>query len=183
MRKFWENEILFGSLTTGKAFLVCLEDGIKRLCSVAVYDAENFARLGEIFLNTTPPKNRFESLIKPETYEEVSEKLFARALELDPKNNLKYYYGFLSAQKKQGKPIDKNSKREVLNLLAEYKIALSNNQKLTVLTENPEYAVKLYDFFGMKKESENLRQIWLGEMIKFAVKYGGKQLTPLSGDN
>ena len=164
--RFWGNdEFLFDSLSIKKAILSCMDDNVAELDSVALYNAENFARLGERILSGG-------FLVRQGMNAKVSEKLFSRALELDPKNNLKYYYGLLSAQKKQGEPVDKIFKQEVLDLLAEYKIVLSNNQKLTVLTENPAYAVKLYDFFGMKKESENLRQIWLKEMIKFSVKYG-----------
>lgn len=167
---FWSNDdFLFSSLTTPKAILGCLD--AKNLDSVALYDAEIFARLGEFFLNETSPKNRFESLVKPEMYLKVSERLFSRALELDPKNNLKYYYGFLAAQKKQEKTIDEKFKQKTLELLTEYKTVLEENRKLTVLTENPEYAVKLYDFFGMKKESEDARRIWFKEIMKFEAKY------------
>lgn len=176
---FWgNNDLLFNSLTVQKAILGCLD--AKNLVSVALYDAETFARLGEFFLNETPPKNRFESLVKPEMYLKVSEKLFSRALELDPKNNLKYYYGFLAAREKQKKPVDEKFKQKVLELLSEYRTTLEENRKLTILTKNPEYAVKLYDFFSMKKESEDVRRIWLKEAIKFEMKYNNTTPAPLA---
>ena len=108
--RFWGNdEFLFDSLSIKKAILSCMDDNVRKLDSVALYNAENFARLGERILSGG-------FLVRQGMNAKVSEKLFSRALELDPKNNLKYYYGLLSAQKKQGEPVDKIFKQEVLDL-------------------------------------------------------------------
>lgn len=121
-------------------------------------DAAIADRLGEIY---------FED----KKYAEA-ENLFNRALSLDPANRLRYYYFFLETQRKQGKRMSPEMRQKIKNLLSEYTAILRTNGHMTVLTDNPTYAGKLYDFFGMKKEREQLDKIWFEELIKFSIKYG-----------
>lgn len=107
------------------------------------------------------------------------------ALRMDPQNHLKYYYQVLEVLKKQKKtmsPEFKNLHEQTLALLEQYKTILSYNGKFTILTDNPLYASKLYDFFNMKKEKEEIDKIWLEELIKFTVKYSHAKTRPQTSD-
>ncbi|MBI2639096.1 O-antigen ligase family protein [Candidatus Peregrinibacteria bacterium] len=124
----------------------------------ATLDAKLLSRLGEIYMDE-------------KKYAEA-ENLFTRAINLDSSNNLKYYFLFLDAQKKQGKRTPPGMREKIKNLLAEYITILRFNHHMTILTDNPTYAGKLYDFFSMRKEREQLDAIWFEELIKFTSKYG-----------
>ena len=98
---------------------------------------------------------------------------FRWALVGDSMNSLKYYNGFISVYEKLGRPLPPYAAREkVLVLLEEYKKILLNNGHFTILTDNPQHAAELYEYFEMAEKADKIRQIWLEEVIKYTIKYG-----------
>lgn len=128
-------------------------------------DASLVSRLGEIF--------------QEEKNFQEAEKYFEKAITFDPRNRLQYYYKLVETQKLQGKPIDPFLKEKILALLDEYAIALAENRHMTVLTDNPAYAAKLYEFFEMKRQQEAAETLWFQELLKFTKKYG-EPMRPVS---
>ncbi|GEM_PF-5373420 len=132
---------------------------LTRIIDGATVDAFPYARLGEL-------------AIEDKEFTQA-ENLFSKALELDPKNRLQYHYWQLNAARRQGKRLSPLVRGKTVKLLEEYVGVLKKNQHMTILTDNPFHASKLYDFFYMKKEREELDKIWFEELVKFSVKYGG----------
>lgn len=131
--------------------------------SIASIDPVVFSRLAEIYESQL-------SLAKAAGYAN-------EALRLDSANNLKYYFQVLTIQRKRGEAVDQELKAKTLALLSEYQETLRNNKHTTILTDNPEYASKLYGYFGLTKEQKEIDKIWLGELLKFTVKYGAPKTT------
>ncbi|MEK7524180.1 MAG: O-antigen ligase family protein [Patescibacteria group bacterium] len=121
-------------------------------------DAELSSRLGDIYL-------------EDKAYLQAEEQ-YEKALELDPQNNFKYYFDVLSLQQLLRKPLDAALREKILALLAEYKTALRENRHVTIITKNPLYASKLYEFLKMPKEQKEIDAIWFEELLKFAALYG-----------
>lgn len=121
-------------------------------------DAEAFSRLGELL----EEKKLFDD----------AEKLYAGAIGADPENELHYYYDLVALERVRGEKIDPKLHEKIVSLLVEYSLALRENRHITVITDNPPYAEKLYDFFGMKKELQEFDKIWLEEVMKFGLQYG-----------
>lgn len=121
-------------------------------------DAEAFSRLGELL----EEKKLFDD----------AEKLYAGAIGADPENKLHYYYDLVALERVRGEKIDPKLHEKIVSLLVEYSLALRENRHITVITDNPPYAEKLYDFFGMKKELQEFDKIWLEEVMKFGLQYG-----------
>lgn len=102
----------------------------------------------------------------------AAERAFKQALNLDPLNRFRYYYALFEAQREQGKELDADVKVRTLGLLDSYKPMLRENRHFTILSDNPQYAVKLYDLFGMPKDKEEIEFFSLRESLKFVEKYG-----------
>lgn len=94
-----------------------------------------------------------------------------RALELDPRNSMKYYFQVAQAGG-GGANINKEFRQTILAVLEEYELVLKQNRHFTVLTENPRYASRLLELLGMRQEKEKLDRIWFEELLKFAIRYG-----------
>lgn len=129
--------------------------------------ADVLNRLGEVELLKTNDRDRAHAY-------------FSKALARDSKNRFRYYYNFFtSAAPKENLSSMKNT---VQTLLKEYETVLRKNSHFTILTDNPQYAIKLYDYFSdprfqpisenAKKSANRLRQIWLREIEKYVKKYG-----------
>lgn len=101
--------------------------------------------------------------------QEEAKKHFQKALSLDPKNRLRYYYNLFQTLPVEEKEQQKSA---VLALLEEYETILRKNAHFTTLTDNPKYAVKLYEFFGDSASASRVRKIWLNETLKYVKKYG-----------
>lgn len=99
-------------------------------------------------------------------------KMASFALQLDSQNRLKYYYQAFIVAQKTGRLPPFGLKTKVKEILAQYVEILKENRHLTVLTDNPQYAPKLYEIFNMPKEKEKLDKIWFEELVKFTTKYG-----------
>lgn len=111
--------------------------------------------------------------IKEDEKVEISEELLYSPLGADPKNNLEYYYQYWSYKiQTEHKKISQDSRQKLVTLLAGYKEILEGNEHFTIMTENPKYAVKLYELLSMPKEAQEMDQLWFAELIKFASKYG-----------
>lgn len=128
-------------------------------------DAAAIGRLGEIYLEQKNPREAFSQ--------------FAAAIKLDPMNRFKYYYFYFdTGHKAKVKNFDDGRiETRVLALLEEYKTALAENRHMTILTDNPTYASKLYEFFNRKEDAEEINNIWFQEYIKFSIKYGAPSVT------
>lgn len=122
------------------------------------HDAAVFARLGNWYM-------------KDEKFAEA-EAQFRQAIALDPQNQLAYYYKFFDAARKQGKPDDEAVKNRTLELLNEAAGVIKYNRHITVLSDNPLYASKLYGLFGMTEAQEEFDALWWDELLKFTLKYG-----------
>lgn len=105
-------------------------------------------------------------------------KSYRLALELDPKNNFKYYYHVIASIAKQ--PGAAPRRKEILALLEEYKSILRNNRHNTILTDNPYFAYKLYDFFGMPVDRDEIKFLYSREVAKYNVKYGALPFNPFN---
>lgn len=102
----------------------------------------------------------------------AAESMFEKALVFDPQNRFRYYYDLVSIQRLRGKPIDTALRKKIFVLLDQYKIALRENRHITILTDNPNFASKLYEFFELKKEQEEFNSIWFQELLKFSTTFG-----------
>lgn len=102
----------------------------------------------------------------------ASESMFEKALVLDPQNRLRYYYDLVYIQRLRGKPISPALREKILVLLDQYKTALRENRHITILTDNPNFASKLYEFLELKKEQEKFNAIWFQELLKFSTTFG-----------
>lgn len=96
----------------------------------------------------------------------------ARALKLDPMNNLAYY---------KEKTINREQKtvEQVKKLLQEYEGLLSQNIHYTAFTSNPEEAAKLYELLGEPEKAQALREKTARIRKEFAQNHQfGKELAP-----
>jgi len=121
-------------------------------------DAAIPSRLGELALEKNDPQS--------------AEKYFSKSIQLDPQNRLKYYDQFAEVEKKLGKKLDTKTFHKILTLLEEYTFVLRNNEHMTILSDNPVYASKLYWFLGMKKENDEFNVIWQQQYRQFMEQYG-----------
>ncbi|OGJ52058.1 hypothetical protein A2335_00320 [Candidatus Peregrinibacteria bacterium RIFOXYB2_FULL_32_7] len=94
-----------------------------------------------------------------------SKQYFEKAISLDPKNNLEYYFNLLKVLDQQE---FMERQKEFENLLKDYLEQLKLNAHNTILTENPNYAILIseqilinlgLDFFTCKKEASNFCEI------------------------
>ena len=121
-------------------------------------DAVAFSRLGE--------------LLEEKKLLSDADKLYAKAISADPENELHYYYDLVALKQARGEKIDPKLREKIISLLGEYSLALHENRHITVITDNPQYAEKLYEFLDMKKELQEFDKIWLEEVMKFGLQYG-----------
>lgn len=102
----------------------------------------------------------------------AAEVLFADAAARDPVNHLKFYYDLLSAWKAGGYGHLADAARPKIGaLLDAYYKKLSSNAHLTILTDNPEYAVKLCEFFSDEVCIGRFRAEFEDEMRQFELKF------------
>lgn len=87
---------------------------------------------------------------------------YSKALKLDPKNNLDYYYDVLRTENN----LDDFKVDSILDLLEEYKIKLSQNAHLTVLTGNFYSAMDIYDFLFEQVETGTIDDEYKDVIIK-----------------
>lgn len=134
--------------------------------SAGTADASLVFRLGELALE----QKSFEK----------AEQLFKRAIGMDPANRLRYYYELVRVKQIRKVRIETALREKILALLQEYRSILPKNRHFTVLTDNPAYASKLFEFFGLKKEQTEFDAMWFQELLKFSAMYGKIQ-KPLLG--
>lgn len=87
---------------------------------------------------------------------------YIKALELDPKNNLDYHYDVL----KTDDDLDNLKIKFILDLLEDYKIKLSQNAHLTVLTGNYDSAIEIYKFLLEQIDNERLDSVYKDIILK-----------------
>lgn len=97
---------------------------------------------------------------------EKASKYYNRALLLDPKNNLDYYHDVL----KTDDNLNKKKVEAILKLLDDYLIQLKNNAHLTVLTNNPDSAVEIYELLEKKIINSDIDKNYLDEISKAKAK-------------
>lgn len=147
-------------------------------------DAENVSILKNSYMARDEIRNRAEELQKSGEEEKADALLnihlaknpldayawylkgdSARALKLDPMNNLAYY--------KEG-PMER-----VKKLLQEYEELLANNVHYTAFTSNPEEAAKLYELLGEPEKAQALQEKTAKIKKEFAQNHQfGKELAP-----
>ena len=146
--------------------------------------AQAYEGLGDKDRAATALEDAFAKGIRIAAYENYYGELtgdskgFKYALDLDSKNNLRYHYNAAVAIGYNPVAME--------NLLDEYTTRLGRNEHLTILTENPQYAGKLYDWLIENSESEGtppdkiaelkekkntFEHIWFEENVKFNVRY------------
>lgn len=125
-------------------------------------DATLSSRVGEFYMEDKKPK--------------TARKWFLGAIQTDPVNRFKYYYQFFEAEKTLGyKEFNASILKQVIPLLKEYKQAIKENRHMTILTDNPLYASRLFELLGMKEDQAEIDQLKFQELIKFTMKYGPVQ--------
>lgn len=110
-----------------------------------------------------------ELLRKAGNYELAGGK-YLRAINMDPLNELRYYYGYylnLTAQKNEKALLEWRMK--ILPILEIYTEKLRNNEHFTVLYSNPTAAHGLYVLLGMPEKAEIIEKLYILEMNK--LKY------------
>ncbi|MEK7528805.1 MAG: O-antigen ligase family protein [Patescibacteria group bacterium] len=126
--------------------------------------------------------NKVENAAYANYYGELSEakeddtlalKWYRIALSYDPRNSLRYYYNTARLGGFAAVDIEK--------LLDEYAIRLSRNEHLTILTENPVYADKLFNWLldnvpaasraALQAKKSKFDEIWAAEKQKFGAKF------------
>lgn len=138
---------------------------LKNLESTTV-DAAILSRLGELY---------FE-----DKHFADAEKLFRKALNLDPENRLRYYYQLLLVRQAQNEPMDEKMASRTRALLAEYVELLRGNKHTTIITDNPSYASQLYELLGMKTEKIEFDKLWFSKFVEFAAQYGQSMQIPIA---
>jgi tetratricopeptide (TPR) repeat protein len=99
---------------------------------------------------------------------------YKKALELDPKNNLDYYYDVLKIDDN----LEKQEIDHILDILSNYQKQLSHNAHLTILTGNPDSALMIYELLLRKLgdpkilEAKNrMEETYILEKEKFEKYY------------
>lgn len=130
-------------------------------------DASLVARLGELY-------------VEEKNYA-AAEGFFEKALRMDGLNRLRYYYLLADVELKKDGRIAPVLKEKIIALLDVYKEILAGNKHFTILTDNPEYASKLYGLLGMEEERKQIEAVLFDEIMKFTLKYGSspKLLSPI----
>lgn len=104
---------------------------------------------------------------------------FKRAFIQDDKNFLKYHYYYYIAREAVHLKLDPEA---IKKLLRHYTKLLKKNAHLTVLSDNPFYGAKLYEFLIKLTKDENIRKslgtdyavykkLWEDERVKFSLSF------------
>lgn len=100
---------------------------------------------------------------------------YARAIELDPLNNLAYYRGYLETTPDPPPEFRGN----LLSILAAYEKLLKQNTHYTAFSSNPDDAARIYELLGIKSKAIEIKRE--AEQIRkdFSLKMDfNKQLVP-----
>lgn len=108
-----------------------------------------------------------------ETYLGNASKVLAKAnntkaLELDPWNNLRYYFQKITLELQEGKTINKEPYQK---LLENYLLLLQNNAHETVRSGNPRYAIKIAEALALIDLKNKLTSTAELERKKFTDRY------------
>lgn len=101
-------------------------------------------------------------LLRKEGKYEDADKKYLHAIQMDPLNELRYYYGYylnLIELGDEEKLIEWREK--ILEMLDIYYYKLYNNEHYTVLTSNPDASINLYLLFGMEERAKEMAELYL----------------------
>lgn len=133
-------------------------------------------KLAKELLKNITLRNRYyaeaQNLLS-ETYLGNASKVLAKAnntkaLELDPWNNLRYYFQKITLELQEGKTINKEPYQK---LLENYLLLLQNNAHETVRSGNPRYAIKIAEALALTDLKNKLTSTAELERKKFTDRY------------
>lgn len=167
--KMREAETLFA-----KIHPIFYEDAILLRAQNAI-EMKNAKLAKELLKNITLRNHNYAEVynLLSETYTEKASKVLAKAnnakaIELDPWNDLRYYFQKITLELQEGITINKDAYQK---LLENYLALLQNNAHETVRSGNPHYAIKIAEALSLTKLKNKLTSTAELERKKFTARY------------